>query len=188
MRSITAKLLGSIGIITIVFLAFISYSFYELTNRQIYDVIEQQASMALKFDLAIRSYVGKYIRPALYERIDDDEFILEAMSTSYVARSIFETVREDFPEYIIKFSADSPRNPINQAGPEEIEIINYFDQNPDIDQWKGAITLNNKRYMAIFIASRMTPYCIHCHGEPTDAPASMIERYGPVAGSHKELG
>ena len=188
MRSITAKLLLSIGCITLFFLASISYFFYELTHRQINNVIGQQAAMALQFDLAIRSYVGEYIRPVISERIDEDEFIVEAMSTSYVARSIFETVRKDFPEYIIKFSADNPRNPINQAGQEELEIISYFNKNPNVDQWKGEISFNNKPYMAIFNARRMESACIHCHGEPQDAPASLIERYGPEAGFHKTLG
>jgi hypothetical protein len=44
-----------------------------------------------------------------------DGFMPEAMSTSYVSRSIFEEVRKKFPEYIIRFASDNPRNPVNQA-------------------------------------------------------------------------
>ena len=188
MRSITTKLLVSIGIITVCFLAMVMYFSYSLTSRRINEIIEQQASMALQFDLAIRGYVGDYIRPVMYDLVDENEFIVETMSTSYVARSIFEQVRNEFPEYIIKFSSDNPRNPINQAGPEELKVIEYFNKNPQLDRWEGVITIQNKEYMAKFNARRMTKSCLLCHGDPKDAPASMVEKYGPVAGFHRKLG
>jgi PAS domain S-box-containing protein len=188
MKSITIKLLISIGGLTICFLALILYSSYSLTNKQINEVIEQQASMALKFNLAIRGYVGGSIRPIMYQLIEEDEFIVEAMSTSYVARSIFEEVRKKFPEYIIKFSSDNPRNPINQAGPEELKIIEHFNNNPDLNRWEGVITIKDKKYMAKFNARRMKKSCLYCHGNPKDAPASMIEKYGSVAGFNRKIG
>lgn len=66
--------------------------------------------------LAIRSkYVADNIRPLMYKMVGEDDFVPETMSTSYVARTIFEDVRNEFPDYIIKFSSDNPRNPANQA-------------------------------------------------------------------------
>ena len=50
--------------------------------------------MALQFDLAIRKYVAHQIRPRMYKLLKEDEFIPETMSTSYVARAIFEDVRD----------------------------------------------------------------------------------------------
>lgn len=188
MKSITSKLLISIGVITALFSFLLFYFFYSLTNKRINEVIEQQASMALKFDLAIRNYVGNYIRPIMYQLVGKDEFLPEAMSTSYVARSIFEDVRSEFPEYIIKFSSENPRNPINQAGPEEIKIIEYFDKHPHLNKWEGIITIGEKKYMAKFNARRMKESCLHCHGDPKDAAASLIEKYGPVAGFHRPMG
>ena len=66
------------------------------------------------------------------------------MSTSYVARNIFNKVRIKFPYYIIKFSAENPRNPVNQAGPEELNMIKYFNENPQKKIWTGEINLGNK--------------------------------------------
>lgn len=188
MKSITAKLLISIGIIMALFSCLLLYYSYTFTNNRIYEVIEQQASMALKFDLAIRNYVGSYIRPVMYQLIGEEEFILEAMSTSYVARSIFEDVRNEFPEYIIKFSSKNPRNPLNQAGPEEIKIIEHFDNNPYLKKWEGSIKIGTKEYMAKFNARRMEESCLNCHGDPKDAPASLIEKYGSVAGFYQPMG
>ena len=188
MKSITTKLLTVIGGLTFCILALILYFSYSLANRQTNEVIKQQAELALKFDLAIRGYIGGAIRPIMYELIDKDEFIVEAMSTSYVARSIFEELRKEFPEYILKFSSDNPRNPINQADPEELEVIERFNNNPDLDRWEGIITINGKQYMAKFNARRMRQSCLYCHGDPKDAPASMLEKYGSVAGFNRELG
>ncbi|WP_300458384.1 DUF3365 domain-containing protein [Desulfobacula sp.] len=188
MKSITAKLLISIGVITALFSCLLLYSSYTFTNNRIYEVIEQQALMALKFDLAIRNYVGNYIRPVMYQLIGEKEFILETMSTSYVARSIFEDVRNEFPEYIIKFSSKNPRNPLNHAGPEEIKIIEYFDNNPHLKKWEGPIKIGTKEYMAKFNARRMEESCLNCHGDPKNAPVSLIEKYGPVAGFYQPMG
>ncbi len=188
MKSITAKLLISISVITALFFCLLLYSSYKFTNNRIHEVIEQQASMALKFDLAIRNYVGSYIRPVMYKLIGEEAFILETMSTSYVARSIFEDVRNEFPEYLIKFSSKNPRNPLNQAGPEEIKIIDHFDNNPHLKKWEGTIKIGTNEYMAKFNARRMEKSCLNCHGDPKDAPASLIEKYGSVAGFYQPMG
>jgi len=188
MKSITSKLLISIGLISVVFLFLLLYFSYSLANKRINEVIEQQASMALKFNLAIRNYVGNHIRPVMYELVGKNEFVPEAMSTSYVSRSIFETVRTEFPEYIIKFSSKNPRNPINRAGPEENEIIDYFNDHPYLNKWEGIITISKKKYMATFNARRMEESCLRCHGDPENAPASLIETYGSVAGFNRPIG
>ncbi len=187
MKRIASKLTISIGIVTVIFTAFLLYQAYALTNRRIKEVVEQQTSMALQFDLAIRKYVGHKIRPLMYRLVGEDEFIPEAMSTSYVARSIFEDVRGAFPAYILKFSSDNPRNPLNRAGPEEQKVIEYLNNHPDLEKWEGEIVIDGKSYMAKFSARRMKEECLRCHGDPKDAPASLLKRYGPVAGFHRPM-
>ncbi len=187
MKRIASKLTLSIGIVTLLFTAFLLYQAYTLTNRRIREVVEQQTSMALKFDLAIRKYVGHKIRPLMYKILGENEFIPEVMSTSYVARSIFEDVRGSFPAYILKFSSDNPRNPLNQAGPEELKVIEYLNKHPHVEKWEGEIIIDGKPYMAKFSARRMKQECLRCHGDPKDAPASLLERYGATAGFHRPM-
>ena len=188
MRSIQAKFLVSIGIVTSLFSIFILYRAYSLTNERIKDGVQQEASIALTFDLAIRQYVAANIRPLMYQLVKNDEFIPETMSTSYVARRIFDEVRKELPDYIIKFSSDNPRNPKNQAGKAELKIIEMFNNNPRLKRWKGIITINGKPYMSKFSARRMQPSCLRCHGDPADAPASLLMRYGSKAGFHRPVG
>ena len=188
MKNIATKLLILMGIATALFSVFLFYRAYALTNQRVMAVVEQQASMALKFDLAIREYIGENVRPVMYELLGPDAFIPETMSTSYVARIIFEDVRKEFPDYIIKFSSDNPRNPVNQAGPEELKIIEYLNNNPQLERWEGAISINGKPYVAKFSAMRMAESCMHCHGKPEDAPAALLKKYGSTAGFYRPLG
>ncbi len=188
MRSVATKILVYIGATTLVFSIFFLYHTYSSTNKRIREVVERQASLVLKFDLAIRAYIGHYVRPMMYELMGEDEFIPETMSTSFVARKIFEDVRTEFPDYILKFSSDNPRNPSNQAGPEELEIIHYLNMNPQLKRWSGEIAIGGKQYMALFSARRMKESCLLCHGDPADAPASLLKDYGAEAGFHRPIG
>ncbi len=151
-------------------------------------MLAAKAELALHFDLAIREYVAEIVRPFAESKVDREDFIPEVMSTSYVARSIFDKVRERRPGYIVKFSSDDPRNPANLAGPEELAILRYFRENPEATNWAGSVTINGREYEACFSPRRMEKGCLRCHGEPSDAPASLLRRYGDTAAFHRQVG
>ena len=188
MKSIATKFLLPVVVLAVGFVTLDVYQDHQANKKKTLELIDRQAALALAFDLAIRSYVAEEIRPVMQERIGPDEFMPETMSTSFVARGIFEKVRRDFPDYIIKFSSDDPRNPANQAGPEELRAIQYFNDHPETKSWSGEIELDGRSHMVHFNARRMKESCLRCHGNPEDAPASLIERYGPTAGFHRPVG
>jgi hypothetical protein len=157
-------------------------------SAHVKDLMATQAAMALEFDLAIRDYVGKSIRPEMEKRVAPNEFVPEAMSTSFVARSIFQRVNARFPDYILKFSSENPRNPVNQAGPEEKRLLDYFRRHPEADRWTGPIRLEGKDYYGYFSPRRSDLSCLHCHGEPDNAPASLLERYDRDRAFHWPVG
>jgi two-component system, cell cycle sensor histidine kinase and response regulator CckA len=188
MKSIKSKLLVCVGLSVFIFSAILFYRTYTLITANVENLTNQQLSLALDFDLAIRGYVAEKVRPLMFNLVADGEFKPEAMSTSYVARNIFNKVRTKYPDYIIKFSAENPRNPVNQAGPEELNMIQYFNKNPKKQVWTGAINLGNKSYFAKFSAMRMERSCLRCHGNPADAPAELLEIYGSKASFNLPLG
>lgn len=188
MKSINSKFLLGIGGLAILFSGVVLYRTWTSTRDHIEDLTIRQAHLATAFDLAIRKYVGEVIRPEMQRRVETYEFIPETMSTSFVARSIFEKVRKDFPDYLLKFSSDNPRNPINWAGPEELEVLRYFNENPHATKWVGKANIGGKEYMAYFTPRRMKKSCLRCHGRPEDAPKSLILRYGSKAGFHRSVG
>ena len=108
MKSIKLKLLFFVGIIVIICSAILIHRTYISVTSNIENLTKQQLSLALNFELAIREYVAETIRPMMFNLVGQGKFIPETMSTSFVARSIFEKVRRNFPDYIIKFSSDNP--------------------------------------------------------------------------------
>gem|GEM_PF-1276859 len=186
--SIGSKFLMVVGFSAVIIFGLVLYRTWSQNNFHTRKLLTKQAELALQFDLAIREYMGETIRPFVEQRVGEEEFYPETMSTSYAARSIFEKVRQECGDYIIKFSSDDPRNPRNRAGAEELKLINYFNANPLAKEWTGEIAVEGRKYQAYFAARRMEESCLRCHGEPADAPQSLRERYGDQAGFHRPVG
>ena len=164
------------------------------TQQMAHDHIERaaarEAALADAFQHALRDYVGESIRPELAQRIGEDEFIPEAMSTSFVARNVFDKVREEFPDLVTRSASAAPRNPVNQATPTEARLIDYFQQHPEAASWSGTEAIDDSGigYYVQAVPRRMTQSCLECHGKPADASASLVQRYGDTAGFGHQLG
>ena len=143
-NNIGARFSLVVGLFGVLFSAVLLYQTWNSARAQTDKVMDTQAKLALKFETAIRGYVADEIRPEMRKRIDPDEFVIEAMSTSYVARQIVEEVRTEFPDYILKFSSDNPRNPVNMAGPEELKMLQYFRDHPDESRWQGKLSIDGR--------------------------------------------
>ena len=151
-------------------------------------MLGNKAELALQFNLAICQYVAETIRPFAEQYVHKDGFVPETMSTSFVTRSIFEKVRSKFPDCIIKFASDNPRNPRNKATAEELKMIRYFNENPQVEDWTGQIELDGRQHQVHFHARRIEQSCLRCHGNPEDAPKSLLQRYGDKAGFYRTVG
>jgi signal transduction histidine kinase/FixJ family two-component response regulator len=188
MRSVATKFLLPLAALGLLFAAFLHYRSYTTSQQNLLKLVEGEAALAMEFNLAVREYVSEQIRPILAGMLNKDEFIPEAMSTSFVSRSVFEKVRQRFPEIIVKFSSDNPRNPVNSATPDELRIIEYFNAHPDISKLTSVMQMGGRKCQVHFQAKRMEPSCLRCHGDPQDAPAALLARYGASASFHRPLG
>ncbi len=188
MKSLGTRFLIPFGVLAVLGSVFVFSQTYKSSYKHAEELLSQQAAIALQFNLAIRDYAGKKIRPVVEKLVDKDVFMPEVMSTSYISRKIFEEVRKSFPDYIIRFSSDHPRNPVNLAGPDEHETIEFFQRNPQVKQLTKEVHIQGKRYLANFTSRWFTPGCMQCHGDPKDAPAELVKRYGDNAGFHRRVG
>jgi signal transduction histidine kinase/ActR/RegA family two-component response regulator len=188
MRSIAAKFLVPLALLGLLFAGFLHYRSYSTTRQHVLESMDRQAAIAMEFNLAVRAYVAEQVRPIVASMIGKDDFIPEAMSTSFVSRSVFEKVRAKFPDFIVKFSSDNPRNPVNLASPEELTLIEYFNAHPAVNEMTTQMHVNGQEYRAHFTAKRMEPNCLRCHGRPEDAPAALLKRYGAEASFNRPLG
>jgi len=133
-----------------------------------------------------RGYVKEVLRPKMYEVLDDKTFILEAMSTSYISRVVMDRFQQMLPSFEYRRVAVNATNPDFEANGIEREKINYFVENPAANDWHGIVKSGSQHLYMRFRPIRYTATCFRCHGDPADAPQTVIELYGDQHGfNHK---
>ncbi len=184
----TTILLAAIGLLGIAFLAVLLWETWHWTREHIEHQAEQQAKLAVEFDKSLRDYISTNIRPEMARHIKPEQFVPETMSTSFIARSVFDGVRKNFPNYLLRFPTTNPRNPANAATEAEKDLIQYFQEHAEAESWSGTIDYDGRPYYVRAVPRRFTADCLWCHGDPASAPAAIVERYGPTAGFHRSVG
>lgn len=188
MKSIGTRFLVLFGLMGVLFALFILYHAYESGRRQTLELVGRQTAMALEFNMAVRAYVAEHIRPRMRPLMGRDGFEPETMSTSFVSRRIFEEVQQKFPDFIIRFPSENPRNPRNLATAEERAVIDHFRANPAEKKLTREMIINGRRHLAHFRPRRLERSCMRCHGDPKNAPAELLKRYGASSGFHRTEG
>ena len=188
MKSLSAKFLLPFGVLIVLIFGLVFYVTYQASYRHAHQLVHQQLALALEFDLAVRTYAGDKIRPAMEKWVGRDGFIPETMSTSFISRHIFEEARKKFPNLLLRFPSENPRNPINLANPDELRMIEYFRLNREVESRLEEMQLAGGRFLVHFAPRWLKLECMRCHGDPRDAPAELVARYGGVAGFHRTAG
>ena len=159
--SLQAKFTLGMLVILIGLTAFLSYWLYRSLEQNLIDSVDEKSRIILHELEATRSYVRDTLRPRISSIVSSDEFIIEAMSTSYVSRKIMERFKEWYPEFSYKRVAQNPRNPDNRASLFEITITKQLDRDRNLKEWQGIRTIDGTRFFV-----RMTPL-VHGKGVPT---------------------
>jgi len=164
---------------------FHSFRYVETTAK---DNAYKTCNMILAQVETSRNYVRDKLRPIMFKHVEKGEFIPEGMSASFVARSQFELFLKEYPDYYVKFASNNPRNPTNLANETEKVILTRFTENPEMKDWQGIITQQDKRYFMVAKPFRFKAKCMRCHSDPSLAPASLVARYGDKMGFGAKLG
>mgnify|MGYP000137835909 CR=1 FL=1 len=151
----------------------------------------QRAQLLLEQANSVQSYVQDELRPRMYSEKEGKkgEFIIEAMSSSYVSRKVMSSVAQN-RDVIYRRVAINSRNPDFDPNALEMRMIRYFRGNPQADLWQKKLRKGeqDKEY---FYCARPVVFddsCMRCHGEPVDAPDQIVERYGAKRGFHYKPG
>ncbi len=179
-----------IFLVLIVFLGITGFSvfMYKNTTDKAIRHAQEKAEIVSAEVEAIQDYFKEVVRPKMYNLIDEDDFMVETMSGSYVAREVTKRFNEIAPEYYFKQAAINPRNPLNQADSLEIEIIKEFNSNPQMKEWRGTVNKDGKKYYYVMRPFVMEELCLRCHGNPEDAPKYIVDDYGAKSGFLIKLG
>ncbi|NWF93053.1 MAG: DUF3365 domain-containing protein [Syntrophaceae bacterium] len=186
---LTKKLMLGIGIILFITFGTISLFFYYYVKHLYLKETYRQTELLFSYINATAEYVKDELRPKMFHVLPKDEFIQEAMSTTFVTRGITKRFIQRFPEYNYRRVAVDPRNPLNMANEMEKEFINGFSKNPkDTHEWKGLIKRDGKRYFVHQKPVIMEAQCLICHGDPSYAPRSLVKIYGKDHGFYRKIG
>ena len=188
-RRLVTKYMFGIAIILIFVNGVASMFFYqELKNLYIQDAY-QKARIVLGHVEATVQYVKEELRPEMYHVLGKKNFVLPAMSTSFVAKGIMDRFIRMFPDYVYRRVALDPMNPKDRADTFEKAMINRFAlQRDKVRTWKGLIEMKGHRYFAYFKAVRMERSCLLCHGRLSISPKALIVRYGAAGGHNWKVG
>ncbi len=134
-----------------------------------------------------RAYIRDVLRPRMYQLYGKDTFVLEAMSTSYVSRVVMDMFQEKMPDFEYRRVATNAFNPDYEANDLELKMIGYFKANPSSQHLNGIIKKGDKYYYTQFRPVIYKDSCLHCHGDPADAPGAVVASYGRTRGFNQPL-
>ncbi len=185
----TPKFMFGLGIILFCAISVTSLLFYEHLKNLYIKETYQKTDLVLGHIDATMEYVRDELRPQMYHVLPKEEFVREAMSTSFVNKGIMKRFAKRFPDFIYRRVAIDPINPANRADGFEEHFIREFSKNQGVrNEWKGLMTRNGKEYFAHLKSITMEEQCVMCHGNPSKAPPSLVERYGKSHGHFWKVG
>jgi len=173
---------------SIIFMFCVAFSFllyYHLKERAIEEANSKILIITEQIN-AVGNYIKDELRPRMFEILSnlahEEDFVLEAMSTTYVRCRVMSLFNRELPEYIFKRVASNPRNPNNKADGFHVKMIEYFHENKDLASWNGIVTFEGKKFLTRVRPIIIEKGCLKCHGSPSQAPKGLIKRYGREGG------
>ena len=172
---------------------------YQQVRNTIIENTLDDLNQHILFQKSLRKYINTELKPVIYnlqkqQIISYDFFDPHVLSGTFISRKIYENFDEsldakDMNSWKYRLAAKTPRNPINQATPAEIDLLNKFNNNPDLKNIHKIETINGEE--TLYYAAPFNPNdasCLRCHGDPKSAPKGLIERYGSQNGFHEKIG
>lgn len=186
--SLRMKFFLGIGLILFFFCSVCSYMIYRQGRLLLEEAALSKAQIVMAAVEANQNYVRDVLRPRIYNSMGQETFLLEAMSTSFVARAMMDRFNTAMPDYRYRRVAINARNPRSEATPEEVRMIEYFAANPEEKDWKGIINMSDQSHFMTFKPVYLQESCMHCHGAVENAPKDLVKLYGAERGFNRKAG
>ena len=151
------------------------------------DEVTRNAELMMGAALAVRGYTSKQVKPQLELQLM--RAFLPQSVPAYAATEMFNTLRQQHPEYTYKEATLNPTNPRDRAVEWEADIVQQFRNDPARGEIRG--TRDTPTGRALYLAKPLKisdPGCLPCHDTPDTAPKSMVAHYGNANGFGWKLG
>ena len=157
----------------------VMYSFLISNARR---EVLQEAELMMASATSVRDYTSSDLGPLLQQNPQHQKRFLPETVPAFGAITIFNKLRQDYPEYAYREATLNPTNPEHRAADWENDVIGYLREHPDQKRLTGErdTPLGPSMYLATPIA--VTPPCLECHSSPAAAPPAMIATYGSSNG------
>lgn len=188
-RNLTVKFMLGMGIILFCTVSIASAFFYEYLKDLFIKETYQKTDLVLGHIDATMEYVRDEMRPHMFHVLPKNDFVVEAMSTSFVNKGIMRRFTVRFPDYIYRRVAIDPMNPENRADAFERKfILKFSGKRGNEAMWKGLSARNGREYFIHLKAVVMEKQCVTCHGDPAYSPRPLVQRYGKRHGHYWKVG
>lgn len=153
--------------------------------------VAEKGQMLIEAMNAVRGYTTSHINPLVAERLLTELTFIPQSVPAYSARTVFERLRQNelYGDFFYREVTNNPTNPRDRADTFEQSILASFTQDPTADEISGFRMLDSETVFYSARPLRMTSEsCLQCHGNVENAPASLINTYGPNNGFGWEMG
>lgn len=181
--SLRLKFIGCLVLSAFILGACLSIIMYFHFNSIMESEISHRSEMLLAQAKSVQDYVKTELRPEMFKIVDDDGFVLKAMSSSYISRKVMERLNKEGQEdiYYRRVSLNA-RNPLYEPTSFEKSIIEKFKKDGKLKFWEEDSEFKGVKYHLVSTPVKFTKSCMSCHGNPEDAPLELKEIYGDKAG------
>ena len=147
-----------------------------------------RASLIIAQAEAVQSYVRRTLRPAMFDVLPDDMFVIQAMSSSYVTRAVMSDENMSNDRFIYRRVAEGARNPDFEAADLEKGLVRRFREDKKLSRIEEIAQYNGQDRFITAKPVFFEDACLRCHGDPDQAPKSLLKLYGRERGFWRQTG
>ena len=175
--TIQSKFLFCMTVAAILIGALFAAGFYFQMRNVIENEVREKAELIFSQVESVQNYVRMILRPRMYQELPD-KFVIEAMSSSFISRSVMERSGQKNGQLLYRRVAVDARNPDFEANAVERRLIAFFRENPEATIWQGHTDIDRTDYFVMARPVRFEKSCLYCHGNAETAPRELIDQYG----------
>src|SRR5580698_7647748 len=157
------------------------YAYNFLMNNARQQVLQEAELMAASAS-ATKDYTDQQVSPILEKTPQHSSNFLAQTIPFSAANVTFKYLRSSYPDYVLREAALNPTNLDDRATEWEVDLINYFRNNPGQTQHVGERSTPTGQVLYVAAPIVAAQGCLQCHTQPAIAPRAMIRHYGPDHG------